>query len=141
MPGHKAKYCNPMFLLHNRFRLLSNVSLDCNVNHVHQSGRRTFTSPLKEHISTTNLTTGTAKSQLNDVNVLDLDEIKNHIDNATFWSLYEKIKSPGDGHCFLHSVAKILNMNSQSANNQITINDLCEKLIRETIIKSANDVY
>ena len=28
-------------------------------------------------------------------------------------------------------------MNSQSANNQITINDLCEKLIRETIIKSA----
>ena len=53
--------------------------------------------------------TNTTKYVINDatehcMNVLT--EIQLSLDNDTFWLTYDIIKSPADGHCFVHSVAK-----------------------------------
>ena len=60
-----------------------------------------------------------------------LTEIQLSLDNDTFWLTYDIIKSPADGHCFVHSVAK--SWFSQLPDNPCFNKDvLLEKLKKET---------
>ena len=60
-----------------------------------------------------------------------LTNIQLSLDNDTFWLTYDIIKSPGDAHCFVHSVAK--SWFSQLPDNSYFNKDvLLEKLKKET---------
>ena len=76
----------------------------------------------------------TTQNVINDATKLCMNvltDIQLSLDNDTFWLTYDVIKSPADGYCFVHSVAK--SWFSQLPDNPCFNKDvLLEKLKKET---------
>ena len=77
---------------------------------------------------------------------LCLDDIKNSLNTDSFWTSYTVEYSPGDGHCFLHSVKSSL---KSQWGTEVSIDILLRLIRHETIINridyipviNGNNVY
>ena len=76
----------------------------------------------------------TGKTCFEDV---DLHDINDHLSTGLFWSTYTIIKSPADGHCFMHSVVTTFNANmSDNIGAKLDVDVLSAKLSDETMANS-----
>ena len=65
-------------------------------------------------------------------------DIQNDLNSGVFWLNYNIVKSPGDGHCLIHSVLTSLNFGlSAESNSNVNASGLFSKLTDETV-KHAN---
>ena len=68
---------------------------------------------------------------------VDLHDINDHLSTGLFWSTHTIIKSPADGHCFMHSVVTTFNANmSDNIGAKLDVDVLSAKLSDETMANS-----
>ena len=80
------------------------------------------------------INSNTGKTCFEDV---DLHDINDHLSTGLFWSTYTIIKSPADGHCFMHSVVTTFNANmSDNIGAKLDVDVLSAKLSNETMANS-----
>ena len=61
-------------------------------------------------------------------------DIQNDLNSGVFWLNYNIVKSPGDGHCLIHSVLTSLNFGlSAESNSNVNASGLFSKLTDETV--------
>ena len=63
-------------------------------------------------------------------------EVHKDLNCNTFWSNYRVVKSPGDGHCFIHSAANYLNVNSSKPTPFGDVSVILKYLSDETVHNS-----
>ena len=64
------------------------------------------------------------------------DAVHKDLNCNTFWSNYTVVKSPGDGHCFIHSAANSLNVNSSKLTGFGHVSVILNYLSDETVHNS-----
>ena len=64
------------------------------------------------------------------------DEVNKHLNCNTFWSNHKVVKSPGDGHCFIHAAANSLNVNSSMPTPFDDVSVILKQLSDETMHNS-----
>ena len=80
------------------------------------------------------MNSNTGKTCFEDV---DFHDINDHLSTGLFWSTYTIIKSPADGHCFMHSVVTTFNANmSDNIGAKLDVDVLSAKLSNETMANS-----
>ena len=64
------------------------------------------------------------------------DEVNKHLNCNTLWSNHKVVKSPGDGHCFIHAAANSLNVNSSMPTPFDDVSVILKQLSDETMHNS-----
>ena len=64
------------------------------------------------------------------------DEVNKDLNCNTFWSNHKVVKSPGDGHCFIHAAANSLNVNSTMPTPLDDVSVILKQLSDETMHNS-----